>query len=230
MTRSESREDGSFLTGGADGLTQLCPDRAWLQPPPAPPILFVLSGPSGVGKDAVLARLKETGLPLHYTVTATTRPPRPGEVPGVSYHFCSAEEFARLRADNRLLESAEVHGHYYGTPREQVRDALRAGQDVMLKIDVQGAAQIKANVPQAVFIFLAPPSLEHLIGRLHNRGTEAHDEFRRRVRDACREMKRWPDYDYVVVNQEQRLEAAVERVKAIILAEKCRTKPRQIAL
>jgi guanylate kinase len=200
------------------------------RPPTSPPLLFVLSGPSGVGKDAVLASLRALALPLHFTVTATTRAPRPGEIDGVSYHFWSRDRFALAQAEKQLLESAEVHGNHYGTPLEQVREALQAGQDAILKIDVQGAAQVKLKVPEAVFIFLAPPSLEDLISRLRGRGTESESEFQRRVRDAHEEMRRWPEYDYVVVNRDGCLDEAVEKVRAIIVAEKCRSKPRRIQL
>lgn len=229
-SRESQRRLGPEAGEPGFGPSESLSTEDWLQPPTSPPLLYVLSGPSGVGKDAVLARLKALGLPLHFVVTATTRPPRPGEVNGISYHFWSPEHFARMLAESQLLESAEVHGYRYGTPLEQVREALRAGKDVMLKIDVQGAAQVKRRVPDAVFIFLAPPSLAHLINRLRGRGTESEGEFRRRVRDAHEEMKRWADYDYVVVNHEDCLDETVERVKAIVLAEKCRTRPRHIHL
>jgi len=234
MGSNDDRDRSGFLPPEGDdrlsGPRSSVESQEWLQPPVSPPLLFVISGPSGVGKDAVLARLRSLGLPLHFTVTATTRPPRPGEIDGVSYHFWSRERFARAQAENQLLESAEVHGHLYGTPRQQVRQALQAGKDVILKIDVQGAAQVKQKLPEAVFIFLAPPSLEDLINRLRGRGTESAAEFQRRVRDAYAEMRRWPDYDYVVVNRNGGLDEAVEKVRSIIVAEKCRTRPRHIQL
>ncbi|MCL5027299.1 MAG: guanylate kinase [Chloroflexi bacterium] len=195
-----------------------------------PSILFVLSGPSGVGKDAVIGRLKECGVPLHYTVTCTTRSIRPGEVQGVDYHFMSAECFADMEKHGDLLESANVHGNRYGTPLAQVQDALATGKDVLLKIDVQGAAKVKQRAPDAVFIFLAPPSMSELIGRLTNRRTESQAELETRVLNAYGEMKQLPEYDYVVVNYADRLDEAVSCIRAIISAEGCRVQPRQVKL
>ncbi|HEX2922599.1 MAG TPA: guanylate kinase, partial [Chloroflexota bacterium] len=130
-----------------------------------PGLLFILSGPSGVGKDAVMARLWAEQFPLHFGVTATTRSPRPGEVPGVDYYFVSETEFRRMVADDEMLEWAEVHCCLYGVPRASVRRYLEAGEDVLLRVDVQGAATIRAKVPEAVLIFLAPPSMDSLIAR-----------------------------------------------------------------
>jgi len=199
-------------------------------PPPSPSLLFVLSGPSGVGKDAVISRLKQENLPLHFTVTATTRPIRRGEVHGVNYYFVTVERFNDLIARGELLEWANVHGNLYGTPITQVREALASGKDVLLKIDVQGAAQVKRRVPDAVFIFLGPPDIQSLISRLSQRGTESPEEVARRIADACEEMRHLPEYDYLVINPEQQLEEAVQKVKAIITAEKCRVKPREIRI
>jgi len=197
---------------------------------PSPSQLFVFSGPSGVGKDTVIARLKEQRLPLHFAVTMTTRPMRDGEVHGVNYYFVSVAEFQEHERRSALLEWAVVHGNFYGTPLPQVREALRGGKDVFLKIDVQGAAKVKQRVPDAVFIFLAPPSIPELVQRLVNRGTEPPEEQARRLRDAYQEMKFLPAYDYVVVNREGRLEEAVECIKCIISAEKSKVHPRRIEL
>ncbi|MGQ9674149.1 MAG: guanylate kinase [Chloroflexota bacterium] len=198
--------------------------------PESPPLLIVMSGPSGVGKDAVLTAMKKQGVPLHYTVTVTTRPRRSNEVDGVDYFFVSPEKFAELRDRGELLEWAVVHGNLYGTPIGQIRQALRSGRDVLLKIDVQGASKVKQRIPEAVFIFLAPPSLEELMQRLCGRGTETEADLRRRISDAREEMRHLPEYDYVVVNREGRLADTVDQVKCIIKAEKLRLRPRKIEL
>jgi len=193
-------------------------------------ILFVLSGPSGVGKDTVIARLKERGLPIHYCVTVTTRAMRQGEVHGVNYFFVSPEEFERMRSSGELLESALVHGYCYGTPRAQVRDVLASGRDVVLKVDVQGAATVKRKVPDAVFIFLAPESFAELKERLQARGTESTADLSVRLKNARQELADLPQYDYVVVNYHDRLDETVDKVSAIITAEHCRVRPRHIVL
>ncbi|MBI4317466.1 MAG: guanylate kinase [Chloroflexi bacterium] len=199
-------------------------------PPSVPSLLFVLSGPSGVGKDAVISRLKEQHAPYHFTVTVTTRPPRVGEVHGVSYFFVSEQEFHGSRERGELLEWASVHGYHYGTPIAQVREALAAGKDVFLKIDVQGAAQVKQRVPDAVFIFLGPPSVDDLMARMTQRGTETSEEMDIRIRNAYEEMKQLAAYDYLVVNPEKLLDRAVDEIRCIVAAEKCRVKPRSIVL
>jgi len=191
-------------------------------------LLFVLSGPSGVGKDAVMDRLREQGFPLKFAVTATTRNPREGEVHGVDYYFVSETEFDQMIARDELLEWAVVHGHRYGVPREQVRRAVQSGNDILMRVDVQGAATIKAKVPGAVLIFLAPPSMESLIKRLSRRGTETPEELALRIANAAEEMKRLAEFDYLVVNPDDGLDEAVEKVKAIIVAEKCRVHRRQV--
>lgn len=194
-------------------------------------ILFVLSGPAGVGKDDLIRALKAQGFPMHYTVTMTTRPRRPSEIDGVHYHFVdNSNVFDELRAAGELLESAEVHGHRYGTPRAQVRAALAAAKNVLLKIDVQGAASVRRLVPEAVLIFLAPPSIEALRERMAQRGTEDAEELARRLRDAAGELAQVASYDYLVVNHTGRLAAAVEQVKAIVVAESCRTVPHRAAV
>lgn len=193
-------------------------------------ILSVLSGPAGVGKDDLIRTLKAQGFPMHYAVTMTTRPRRPSEVDGVDYHFVTPAVFQELCAAGELLESAEVHGHSYGTPRAQVRAALAAGKNVLLKIDVQGATSVRRLVPEAVLIFLAPPSIEALRERMAQRGTEDADDLARRLRDAAGELAQVASYDYLVVNHTGRLAAAVEQVKAIVVAESCRTVPRRAVL
>ena len=191
-------------------------------------LLFVLSGPSGVGKDAAIARLKASGFAIYHVITATTRAPRPDERHGVDYFFYSSEELLAMRQRGDLLESAAVYRHLYGTPRAQVREQLALGNDVLLKIDVQGARQVKARVPNAVFIFLAPPSIEELVGRLRQRHTETEEELAIRVQNAYIEMEAVESYDYIVVNHQDRLDEAVSQVAAIIEAERCRVHRRTI--
>jgi guanylate kinase len=185
-------------------------------------MLVIVSGPSGVGKDTVIAALHQRprARDYHYVVTCTTRPRRSYEVDGVHYRFLSDEAFAELRAHGELLEANEVHGNWYGTPRGQVRDALRSGRDVILKIDVQGAAVVKAKVPDALLIFLVPPSLEDLFRRLRSRATESADELDIRQRNAAIELARSSDYDHVVVNETGQVDRVAERVDAIIQAER----------
>lgn len=185
-------------------------------------MLVIVSGPSGVGKDSVIDALRrEPRDPdYHYVVTCTTRPRRPYEVDGVHYHFLTFAEFARLRDEGELLEANEVHGNWYGTPRADVRAALREGHDVILKIDVQGAAAVKQAVPEALLIFLVPPSLEDLFQRLRARATESADELDTRQRNAAVELARQEDYDHVVVNETGGIARTARRIHEIILAEK----------
>lgn len=191
-------------------------------------LLFVLSGPSGVGKDSLLARMKGRGLHLHFTVTAATRPPRPGEKDGVDYHFLSPERFSQMREMGELLECAQVYGHWYGVPKAEIRSALTQGLDVMIKVDVQGAATIRDLLPQAVSIFLVPPGVEELERRLASRRTEGGASLELRLRTAQEEMKHLPLFDYVVINDD--LGRAAGRVEAIITAENCRVNPRRVEL
>ena len=194
------------------------------------PLLVVISGPSGVGKDAVIAELKKRQRPWHFAVTATTRRPRDGETDGLDYIFLEEQEFQNLRETNRLLECAEYSGRWYGVPRSQVEEALGAGKDVFLKIDVQGAESIRQIAPEAVFIFLAAGSLEELADRLAQRRTEGPEEVQRRLETARVEMAQIPLYEYCVVNRDGRLEQAVADIEAIIVAEKCRVRPRIVHL
>jgi guanylate kinase len=183
-----------------------------------------------VGKDVTLARLREMGYPFHYAVTATTRPRRPAETDGVDYHFKTVAEFEQMRHAGQLLEWAEVYGHYYGIPKSEVTDYLARGEDVIVKPDVQGAATIKRQAPNAVFIFLAPPSFAEQAERLRRRKTEDPDALALRLRIAAEEMKALPEFDYVVVNHTGKLNDTVREVIAILTAEKCRVYPRQIRL
>ncbi|GBD11188.1 Guanylate kinase [bacterium HR23] len=192
------------------------------------PLLVVLSGPSGAGKDAILARMRQLGRPYHFVVTATTRPKRPWEQDGVDYYFLSPEEFERMRAHQGFLEYAQVYGHFYGVPREQVRQALAQGKDVLMRVDVQGAKTIRRLVPQAVFIFVTPPSLAELERRLRQRGAESHEALQRRLQTAQQEMECLPSFDYLVINEDGRLDEAVSAVEAIICAEKRRIPHRRV--
>jgi guanylate kinase len=197
---------------------------------PAPSLLVVLTGPSGVGKDVTLQRMKERYIPFHYVVTATTRSKRPGEQEGLHYLFKSRSEFERMRQDNELIEHAEVYGNYYGIPRSQVIDPLKRGLDVIMKPDVQGARSMRKIEPEAVYIFLAPPSMEELASRLYHRKTEDPQELDRRLRVAREEMHALSDFDYVVVNKNGELDDTVDAIEAIIRAEKCRVRPRRLRL
>ncbi len=194
------------------------------------PLLIVFSGPSGAGKDAVLSRMKESANPPRHITTLTTRPQRPNERNGVDYHFVSPEKFQEMIKNNELLEWAKVYGNWYGVPREEVKQALDQGQDTILKVDIQGAATIKKILPQAVFIFLLPPSREELLRRLKQRRTESPADLALRLKTAEEEMKQLSLFDYVVINRWDEIELAVSDIKAIITAEKCRVTPREIAL
>jgi guanylate kinase len=199
-------------------------------PPPSSPLLIVISGPSGVGKDTVIQRMKERQLPIHFVVTATTRPPRPDERHGVDYFFISREEFARMIEEDELLEYAIVYGDYKGIPKQQVREALASGKDVIMRIDVQGAATIRRLVPDAVLIFLTTASEEELVERLKRRKTESAEDLSLRIATARQELKRMEAFDYIVVNHEHALEETVDTIVAIITAEHHHIPPRKVSL
>lgn len=186
------------------------------------PVLVVLSGPSGVGKDSVIQRLKQTDHPFYFVVTATTRPKRPNEIDGIDYHFVSVGEFAEMIENDELLEYAVVYGDYKGIPKKHVREALASGKDVIMRIDVQGAATIRSLIPNAITIFLTAESEEKLVRRLQMRKTEEPDQLKMRIVTARRELRRFTEFDYIVINREEQLDAAVETVLSIIRAEKSR--------
>jgi guanylate kinase len=190
--------------------------------PPVKPLLIVLSGLSGVGKDTVLARLRKSGLPAFISVSATTRARRPGEKNGADYYFITPEKFQAMIDADQLLEWANVYGNRYGIPAEPVRQALKRGQDVIVKIDVQGAGTIKKKVPQALLVFLITFSLAELEQRLKKRHTETPAELELRLKTAEKELDSIPMFDYVVVNREGKIKHTIEDIKAIITAEKCR--------
>jgi guanylate kinase len=197
-------------------------------------LLVIISGPSGVGKDTIIDALRrherETGREgdRHYVVTVTTRVPRAGEVDGVDYHFVSREEFLRIRDARGFLEANEVHGNWYGSPRDQVRAALASGKDAILKIDVQGAQIVKEQVTQALLIFVLPPSLETLFQRLRARATETADELELRQRNAALELARQGDYDQFVVNETGQVERTAAAIDAIIADEHARHPDRRV--
>ena len=187
-----------------------------LDPAPRPTRLLVLAGPTAVGKGTVAAAVRETHPEVWISVSATTRAPRPGEVDGVHYHFVSDAEFDRMVHDGALLEWAVVHGSArYGTPREPVEEALAAGRPAMLEIDLQGARQVRGTMPEALFVFLKPPSWEELVRRLVGRGTETEEERERRLVTAREELAAEPEFDVTVVNHEVR--AAADELVALMV-------------
>ncbi|MGG3842429.1 guanylate kinase [Anoxybacillus kestanbolensis] len=184
-------------------------------------LLIVLSGPSGVGKGTVRKALfSQPDIQLQYSISVTTRKPREGEVDGVDYFFKTREQFEQMIRQNELLEWAEYVGNYYGTPIEYVEKTLQEGKDVLLEIEVQGAMQVRKVFPGALFIFLAPPSLSELRKRIEMRGTESEELIRDRLKAAKEELEMMDAYDYVVENDQ--VELACERIKAIVMAEHCR--------
>ena len=194
------------------------------------PLLVVISGPSGVGKDVTLKRMKEMGYPFYFVVTANTRPKREGEIDGVDYFFVTKSEFAEMIENEELLEHAVVYGDYKGIPKKQVRQALSSGQDVIMRIDVQGAETVRRIVPEAVFIYLSAESEGALVERLRARKTEPDDQLALRIAMARQEQRRLDLFDYLVVNHHERLDETCETIAAIIRAEKCRIRQREISL
>lgn len=186
------------------------------------PVLVVISGPSGVGKDATINRMKQSNHPFYFVVTATTRPKRPNEIDGVDYHFVSMGEFAEMIENNELLEYAVVYGDYKGIPKKHVREALASGLDVIMRIDVQGAATIRKLVPNAITIFLIAENEDELVRRLRDRKTEDPGKLKMRIATARQELKRISEFDYVVVNCVDALDETVSKVLSIISAEKSR--------
>jgi guanylate kinase len=194
------------------------------------PLLVVISGPSGVGKDTVIQRMKERELPFHFVVTATTRPARSDEVHGVDYFFLSSDEFARMIETDELLEYAIVYNDYKGIPKEQVRQALASGKDVLMRIDVQGAATIREISPEAVLVFLTTQNETELVNRLKARKSETPEGLNLRIATARKELKRIKEFDYVVVNRDDELDETVDKILAIIQAEHQRVNPRKVTL
>jgi guanylate kinase len=194
------------------------------------PLLVVISGPSGVGKDAVLKSLQQRDLPLHFVVTMTSRPPRPGEVEGVDYFFVTRERFEELIQQDEFIEYALVYDDYKGVPKSQIREAMRSQRDVIMRVDVQGAKTLCALCPGAVLIFLIPTNEKEWFERLRNRKTETPESLALRLKTARQELEHLGDFDYVVVNTQDHLEDTVDTIAAIIEAEHHRVKPRQVDL
>jgi guanylate kinase len=205
-------------------------DPSEFNPNQKEPLLVVISGPSGVGKDTVIQRMKERELPFHFVVTATTRPARAGEVHGLDYFFLSSDEFARMIETDELLEYAIVYNDYKGIPKEQVRQALASGKDVLMRIDVQGAATIREISPEAVLVFLTTQNETELVNRLKARKSETPEGLNLRIATARKELKRIKEFDYVVVNRDDKLDETVDKILAIIQAEHQRVNPRKVTL
>lgn len=192
--------------------------------------MIVISGPSGSGKDSVLRSLRARDLPLHFVVTVNTRRPRPDEKDGVDYVFISKARFDEMKTNGELLEDAKVYNDFKGVPKEQVQEAMASGKDVLMRLDVQGAATIRNAVPDAILIFLTISSEQKLLERLKSRKTESEAEVELRLATAREEFKRVEEFDYVVVNREDRLDDAVNKIVAIIGAEHQRVHPRKVEL
>jgi len=199
-----------------------------LQPPN--PLLIVISGPSGVGKDSVLEKMKSRGLPFHFVITATTRAARPDEKDGVDYFFLSQDEFARMIDEGELLEYAVVYQDYKGIPKSQVRQALASGKNVIMRVDVQGAETVRKLAKDALLIFLTPQNEDELINRLTNRNTEDTESLNLRIATTRQEYNKIGLFDYIVVNKDEELSEAVDMIEAIIKAEQHRVHQRVVNL
>ncbi len=194
------------------------------------PLLIVISGPSGAGKDTVMQRMQERGLPFHFVVTANTRPKRENEIHGRDYFFISKEEFARMIEQDELIEYAIVYGDYKGIPKAQVREALASGKDVVMRLDVQGAETVRKLANEALLIFIAPENEDELERRLRDRKTESDDSLAIRIATARKEFLRIEQFDYIIVNRDFHLDDTVDKVRAIIQAEHLKVKHRKVDL
>ena len=194
------------------------------------PLMIVISGPSGVGKDSVLRALKKSPLPIYHVITANTRSPRPDEKEGVDYFFVSHEDFERMIENNDLIEYAHVYGDYKGVPKSQIRKALDSGRDVVLRLDVQGAEKIKKLYPDAILIFLTPSSQEEWFKRLGGRIHSKEKDMDQRIATVIKELESAKEFDYIVVNPHGKLNTAIAAIESIITAEHHRTKQRQIEI
>ena len=195
------------------------------------PIVVVISGPSGVGKDVLIDRMIESDrIGFHFTVTATTRDPRPGEKDGINHHFVTVDDFVNLIANDDLLEWAQVYGNYYGVPKKQVRDALTAGNHVILRVDVQGAKRLSEIIPEALLIFIIPPSLDVLKSHLEKRGVDLEVEMTKRLAAANEEISQAHLFDFTVTNEEGCLDDTVNEVVEIIESESQRIPPRRVSI
>ena len=194
------------------------------------PLLIVISGPSGAGKDTIMQNMQERGMPFHFVVTATTRPKRENEIHGRDYFFISKEEFARMIGQDELIEYAIVYGDYKGIPKAQVRAALASGKDVVMRLDVQGAETVRKLANEALLIFITPENEDELERRLRNRKTESSDSLALRIATARKEFQRIENFDYVIINRDFHLDETVNKVRAIIDAEHLRVKHRKVSL
>jgi len=197
---------------------------------PANPLLIVISGPSGVGKDSVIEEMKSRGLPFHFVITATTRAPRPDETDGVDYFFLSQDEFAKMIDEGELLEYAVVYQDYKGIPKSQVRKALASGKNVIMRIDVQGAETVRNLAEDALLIFLTPQNEDELINRLKNRNTEDNESLKLRIATTRQEYNKIDLFDYIVVNKDEQLSVTVDMIEAIIKAEQQQVHQRVVKL
>jgi guanylate kinase len=194
-------------------------------------LVVVISGPSGVGKDVMIDRMIETGqIGIHFTVTATTRHPRPGEQDGVNHHFVAVDDFINMIAASELLEWAQVDDNYYGVPKKQVRDALAEGKHVVMRVDVQGAKRLRELMPEALLIFIIPPSLEVLRKHLVKRGVNSDTEMEQRLAAATEEIEKSDLFDFAVTNEEDQLDETVKRVVEIIESEATKIPPRKVVI
>ncbi len=188
----------------------------------ARPRLIVISGPSGVGKDTVIDRMRDRFREMFFAVTSTSRERRPGEIDGIHYNFLTRDQFSRMIMENEFIESAEVYGNFYGVPRAPIRNALAQGRDAVVKVDTQGAQTFRRLAPGGIFIFIAPPSIDELARRLRSRKTDGEQALARRLRTAQRELATVEHFDYVVFNESDREEETVAQIMAILTAERCR--------
>jgi len=188
------------------------------------PLLIIISGPSGVGKDAILIRMKEKALPFFYSVTATSREKRPGEIDGIDYHFIEKTEFETMIADGEFLEWANVYGNLYGVPKKTIKEAIAEGKDAIVKVDVQGAMTIKRLEPQAVSIFITPPSMQELERRLIERKTESGTNLERRLKTAREEMQSQYSFDHIVISKRNGIDEAISEIENIIQNERIHPK------
>lgn len=194
------------------------------------PLLIVISGPSGVGKDSVVKKLQQQEHPFYFVVTANSRPARPDEVDGVDYFFVTDAEFEEMIRNDELLEHAIVYGQHKGVPKQQVREAFASNRDVVMRLDVQGAMTVKRMVPEAILIFLNAASEAELRWRLQDRGTETAEEIEKRLATTAEEFDCLAKFDYLVFNCHDKLESAVEQIMCIVTSEHARTKPRRAVL
>jgi guanylate kinase len=201
-----------------------------IEVPKKSPLLIVISGPSGVGKDSIIHRLAQRNPALHFVVTTTSRSPRPEEREGVDYFFVSVTEFKNMIARNELLEHAWVYNDYKGISKSQIKKALDSGKDVLLRVDVQGSATVRSLCPDALLIFITPRTEVELIQRLTERESESSEELKLRIETARQEMQRMEEFDYVVINSHGQMDEAVDNIEAIIRAEHLRVHPRKICL